>query len=188
MHIILTGGPGGGKSSLLEELRRRGFLCVDEVARGIIKEEVALGGEALPWKNAELFRNRMFEEQLKVYQTNPSQDERWIFFDRGLIDCIAYSRLEGLAIPEEMIRLSKDSPFLSTVFVTPPWEEIYCQDEERKQSFEEAIETYNHIVSSYHDYGYETIDLPKTPIENRVKFILDKLVELEQIDPDQGSL
>ncbi len=60
------------------------------------------------------------------------------------------------------------------VFVTPPWEEIYCNDSERKQTFDEAALTYNHIVEAYaySKYGYELIEIPKTDVKNRVEFIL----------------
>ncbi len=173
MYVILTGGPGGGKSAILEALRDRGYLCVDEVARDLIKEEVTAGGDALPWRNREKFRDNMFHEQLKVYES--IDHDGIIFFDRGLIDCLAYSRLIGSEIPEEMDQISINTQFNKIVFVTPPWEEIYRNDEERKQSFQEAIETYNQIVAAYQEYGYETVDLPKVSVEQRVEFILERL-------------
>ena len=173
MYVILTGGPGGGKSSILDALRDRGYLCVDEVARDLIKEEVTAGGDALPWKNTEKFRDNMFREQLKVYESIDHGE--FVFFDRGLVDCLAYSRLIGAKIPEEMDRISRRTQFNKIVFVTPPWEEIYRNDKERKQSFQEAIETYDQIVAAYREYGYETVDLPKVDVEKRVEFILERL-------------
>ncbi|MCD8177326.1 MAG: AAA family ATPase [Tannerellaceae bacterium] len=52
-HYILTGGPGVGKTSLLDGLRQKGFLCVDEVARDIIRNEMVTGGNAVPWGNVQ---------------------------------------------------------------------------------------------------------------------------------------
>ena len=173
MRIILTGGPGGGKSSVLEALRSRGYLCIDEVARDLIKKEVALDGDALPWKDVAKFRDRMFQEQMKVYEA--VDHGGIVFFDRGLVDCLAYSRLIDVEIPEEMKKLSQDNRFHELVFVTPPWEEIYRNDEERKQTFQEAIETYNQIIATYREYGYQTIDLPKVSVEKRADFILETL-------------
>ena len=43
---ILSGGPGAGKTTTLEALRARGFACVDEAARQILKEQKASGGDA----------------------------------------------------------------------------------------------------------------------------------------------
>ena len=173
MHVILTGGPGGGKSAILSALRKRGYLCVDEVARDLIKEEVAADGDALPWLNTEIFRNNMFHRQLEAYQV--IKDERIVFFDRGLIDCIAYSRLIDVEVPDEMVQISRNTPFHPIVFVTPPWNEIYQNDEERKQDFQEAIETYDQIVAAYREYEYQTVDLPKVDVEKRVDFIFERL-------------
>jgi predicted ATPase len=54
------------------------------------------------------------------------------------------------------------------VFITPPWKEIYRNDEERDQSFD----VYERLEKWYGEYGYNIILLPKDTIENRVKFIL----------------
>lgn len=172
-HVILTGGPGGGKSSLLEVLREKGYVCVDEVARDLIKEEVARKGEALPWKDAEKFRDRMFEAQLKACARAPI--EGTVFFDRGPIDCIAYSHLEGISVPEKIQEESRKIQFYKKVFATPPWEEIYKNDAERKQSFQEAVDTYEQIVATYREYGYEVVVLPKAHLEKRVDFLLEEI-------------
>ncbi len=41
-YFILTGGPGSGKTTTLNELAHRGFLTVPEVARAIIQKQNAL--------------------------------------------------------------------------------------------------------------------------------------------------
>ena len=40
--FILTGGHGSGKTTVLDELAKRGYLIVPEVARVIIKELLAI--------------------------------------------------------------------------------------------------------------------------------------------------
>ncbi len=47
--VVLSGCSGGGKSTLLAELRRRGHACVEEPGRRIIQEEARNGGQAVPW-------------------------------------------------------------------------------------------------------------------------------------------
>jgi len=42
---VITGGPGVGKTSLVSELNKFGFLTVPEDARKIIKEQIKIGGE-----------------------------------------------------------------------------------------------------------------------------------------------
>src|SRR3546814_1518314 len=47
-HVI-TGGPGSGKSTLIEALAVEGFDHMPEAGRAIIRDQVAIGGAALPW-------------------------------------------------------------------------------------------------------------------------------------------
>lgn len=47
-HII-TGGPGSGKSTLIDALAAQGFHHMPEAGRAIIRDQVAIGGTALPW-------------------------------------------------------------------------------------------------------------------------------------------
>lgn len=46
---ILTGGPGSGKSTVLNLLFSMGYPVVPEVGRKIIQEQVSIKGNALPW-------------------------------------------------------------------------------------------------------------------------------------------
>ena len=56
--IVLSGCSGGGKSTLLEELLRRGHAVVEEPGRRIVQQELAAGGSALPWLDLEAFARR----------------------------------------------------------------------------------------------------------------------------------
>ena len=54
-HVI-TGGPGVGKTTVVEILARRGYAIVPEAARMIIEEERLKDSDVLPWKNLSLFQ------------------------------------------------------------------------------------------------------------------------------------
>jgi predicted ATPase len=58
------------------------------------------------------------------------------------------------------------------IFILPPWKEIYVTDEERKQSWEEALNTYDAMRKVYDRYGYDVLEVPKEDVEKRVEFIL----------------
>ena len=58
------------------------------------------------------------------------------------------------------------------VFIAPPWQEIYRNDAERDQSFEQSIEVFQRLENWYEEHDYDIVILPKDTIENRVKFIL----------------
>ena len=59
MRIVITGAPGTGKTSIINSLKQRGFNCIDEISREIISNQIANGGDALPWKNLTSFSERV---------------------------------------------------------------------------------------------------------------------------------
>ena len=59
--------------------------------------------------------------------------------------------------------------------MTPPWQEIYAQDEERHQDFAEAIATYETVVAGYVEAGYEPVEVPKVSVAERTEFVLDRV-------------
>ena len=65
---IITGGPGAGKTTLLNELESIGYRTVPEEGRRIIKEQILVNGEGLPWMNKKLFGELMFEASVRSYQ------------------------------------------------------------------------------------------------------------------------
>jgi predicted ATPase len=60
-----------------------------------------------------------------------------------------------------------------SVFIAPPWREIFAQDTERKQTFEEAVRTYESMVNVYTALGYERIELPFVPVAARAAFVIE---------------
>ena len=62
-----------------------------------------------------------------------------------------------------------------TVFIAPPWKEIYEVDQERKQSFAEAVETCKLMVESYSGCGYHLLELPRVSPAERAEFVLQTL-------------
>lgn len=68
---------------------------------------------------------------------------------------------------------------MPTVFILPPWEEIYAQDKERKQDMEVARATYETMKTTYKRYGYTLIEVPKGTVDERVTFVMNQLKKEE---------
>lgn len=171
---IITGGPSSGKSTIIDALKKKGFLCVDEVARVIIKEQLENGGDALHTKNQIKFRDLMLSRSIDTYN-QVLEREKPIFFDRGIPELIGYCRLINSEVPDSMRLATNLYRYNKKVFTMPPWEEIYVHDEERKQSWKEAVRTYQVIADAYRESGYELIEVPKATIEERITYILTHL-------------
>ena len=95
-----------------------------------------------------------------------------VFFDRGVPDVVGYLRLLGLPVPAHMVKAAELFRYNRRVFIAPPWPEIFAQDGERKQTFDEAARTYASMVSTYSGFGYELVELPRAPVDARLAFIL----------------
>ncbi|SFW74535.1 Predicted ATPase [Sinomicrobium oceani] len=173
--IIITGGPGMGKTSVLEQLSIMGYHSVEETGRSIIQKELKTDGNRLPWLDKEGFAMAMFQQSLKDFQ-NVSEKSGLTFFDRGIPDVIGYLKLCNISIPETMWQAAEEKRYYPKVFITPPWKSIYVNDAERKQTFEEAVATYHIMKETYSFLGYELVELPKTTVLKRAKFILNYLL------------
>lgn len=169
--IILSGCSGGGKSTLLKELTRRGFTTIEEPGRRIVAEEMQIGGTALPWIDMSAFARRAIALGLSDRETAPK--DGLVFFDRSLID--AASALHTVTGDPFITTLKHHHRYNRNVFLTPPWLEIYCNDDERQHGFEEALEEYDRLLHDYRELDYEITILPKTNVGDRVDNILQTL-------------
>ncbi|ULQ58644.1 AAA family ATPase [Brucepastera parasyntrophica] len=174
--IIITGGPGAGKTTLINELSLRGYKTVPETAREIIRHQMETGGEGLPWKNRELYTQLMLECSIRSYtETYNKESEEAIFFDRGILDTFCYAKMIAMTISGEMNASAYQYKYNRQVFLLPAWKEIYGTDTERKQSWEEAVFTYEMMKKTYMEYDYDIIEVPKVTAEKRADFILDTI-------------
>ncbi len=170
--FVVTGGPGTGKSTLIEALARHGIGHMPEAGRAIIRDQVNIGGPALPWGDRALYAELMLGWELRSYheaETMPGP----VVMDRGIPDVIGYLRLINLQVPVHAEVAAQRYRYNRTVFLAPYWEEIFAQDAERKQGCEEAEATGRMMKETYEGLGYELVELPKASVEERVAFVME---------------
>lgn len=170
--FIITGGPGGGKTSLLENLALKGFSYVPETARQIIRERLSKGLSPRP--DPKTFAREIFDKDYINYTSN-SNIPSLLFFDRSFIDSAGMLFECDVDSYNEIKNSHLVNRYNNKVFIAPPWEEIYCNDAERDQSFEESIRIYEWLYEWYGKHRYDVVVLPKDTIENRAGFILNRI-------------
>ncbi len=161
LHII-SGGPGSGKSSLLAVLRQRWAKTMPEAGRAIIQDQVAIGGSAPPWADRQAFAELMLGWEFRSYHEACFFEEA-VFFDRGIPDVIGYLRVCGLEVPKHIFTAAEMFRYNTRVFMAPPWRDIFHEDEERKQSWAEAVATFESMLSTYEALRYTVILLLRGP-------------------------
>lgn len=170
--FVLTGGPGSGKTTLIAGLEQAGYGRSVEAGRGVIQDQVAIGGRALPWRDPAAFAELMLCWEMRSYHLALERAGP-VFFDRGVPDVVGYLRLMDMPVPSHIGRAVETFRYNRRVFIAPPWPEIFRQDGERKQTMEEAARTYEAMVATYAGYGYELVEVPRLPVRERVRFILE---------------
>ena len=166
--FILTGGPGAGKTTILEALKKRGYKCVFESARKIIRDRLSLG---LP-RRPEPIEFAQLVLQSDIYQHSELNDgDSTIFFDRGVLDALYMLDASGGLSDSDRVNYIKTYRYNLCVFVFPPWLEIYHTDQERDQTFLQAVEVFNGIKDWYAKHGYTIIEVPKMAVQDRANFI-----------------
>jgi predicted ATPase len=179
-RVIVTGGPGSGKTTLLAELGARGYATVDDSARAVIAERLTRGLSRRP--DSVAFAEEVLRRDIEKYG-NQCPGSQWVFFDRGLIDAVGMLHEASRQSRTQLESLLASYPFYTTVFVLPPWQAIYVNDEERDQTFGEAVAVHARIEQWYRSIGYLLNEVPRVPVEQRAEHVLQVLAS----GPGQGS-
>lgn len=164
---------GAGKSTVLNILKELDYVCIEEPARVILKEQRSKGGDGVPEKNPELFNKLMLSRMIHQYKSS-SDNDRVIIFDRGIADITAYSYLLNTD-PGESREAAELYRYNKNVFMFNGLEEIYSNDEERKMNFDDAFKFGISVRNIYNDLGYAVTDVPFASAKDRALFIVNSI-------------
>ena len=171
--IVLAGGPGTGKTSVIDALKKERFYCFEEAAREIFNEFKNKGSNFMsdPIKiSKNIFDKRKHDfESANLINCR----ESIVFYDRGIHEITAYLNSIG-----KSLKYWDELPFkynYDLIFFFEPWKEIYKKDENRIEDFSEAEKISPFIEKVYRESGINMIKVPNFSIEERVKFILNNL-------------
>lgn len=171
---MITGGPGTGKTMVINELIKRSYICKTEISRQVTLKAREEGIEQLFLTQPLLFSKLLLEGRIAQFLEAKNCDEKLIFFDRGIPDVHSYMNFLKTDYPDTYLEKS-DCHRYTKVFLMPPWEEIYISDNERYESYEESLQIYSYIRKAYLDLGYQVTEVPHGSIIERTEFILNSI-------------
>lgn len=167
--VVVSGCSGGGKSTLLAEMARRGWPVMPEPGRQIVREQALIGGPALPWTDLAAFAELALSRAMHFFAT-AATDGRPVLFDRGVVDAVTALERIGRARPHH-VEAVRRCRYGRRVLMVPPWEELFARDAERGHDFAAAVAEYDALTESYAAKGYETVVVPHGPIASRADVV-----------------
>ena len=173
--IVITGGPGSGKSTLIELLEMYGYFCFKEFSRSLIQKTKNEGKEnyfkSKPLEFSRLIWKKRTEQLIEANEMEFKKDKPFVFFDRGIHDVIAYLDFIRQSYIHNEFRPENNT--YEIAILLPPWEEIYINDFQRLESFEEANGLYHQIKKTYKAFNIPIIEIPIGTAEDRILNILE---------------
>jgi len=167
---VITGGPSSGKTTVLEELAKLGYLTYPEAARVLIDREMAESKSLKEIRGNEAeFQKKVLEMKIEIEKKAPK--DKIVFFDRAIPDSIAYYQIDGLD-PKEVLKLCQRESYRKIFFLEQlPLDQDYARVEDEK-----TIKKLNKLLKeSYQNLGYQVIDVLALPVEERVRKILGEI-------------
>lgn len=172
--VIVTGGPGVGKTTMLRALAARGYAVVEESAREIIRERRANGQSPRPEPMefaGELLRRDRSKYERSVFT------ESLVFFDRCLVESVAMAREAALLSEPQAAAVLGSLKFHRQVFILPPWRAIYVNDAERDHTLEHCQRVHDGLTRWYVACGYQVHEVPCVSPQQRAEHVLRALAE-----------
>ncbi len=187
----IVGGPGVGKTSIIEALKEKGETTVREVATDYIFERMEEGVKE-PWAedNFQLsILNRTLHRENETLEKSRILKKKRVFSDRAILDLFVYLDVRGKLQTEEfkkgneIIKSVKPEERYKAVFLVLPWGDAtkdYRKDLNRHEELDEAQKLTQKTYEIYSQYFSRLIEVPgRMSPKERAEFVLRKVEEIE---------
>jgi predicted ATPase len=167
---VITGGPSSGKTTVINELAKLGYLTIPEAARVYFNQETAKGKSLDEIRGDEAeFQRKVLKMKIKIENDLPKN--KIIFLDRAIPDSIAYYQVCGLN-PKEVTQLCQKKQYQKIFFL----EQLPVENDYARIENAETIKKLNRLLKEeYQNLGYKVIDIPPMSVEKRVQKILAEM-------------
>lgn len=173
--VVITGAPSSGKTSVIEELKARGYAVEPEAARAVIEDCLKRGNNIGDIRHdVTQLQGKILEWGLHRYKNlDPKQRT---FLDRGLPDGVAYLKIAGLDYDAAMRAAYFYHYKAVFIFDRLPLvlDDIRHEDEEMAARIDAELEAV------YRALGYHPVRIPVMSIADRADAILKHLEKAYQ--------
>lgn len=179
--VVITGGPGSGKTSLVTYLGSLGYATVSEAAIQIIEELNGQLGVAdqIAWRQqhpAE-FQRRVTYRQAALEAACSIASGGLAFCDRGRPDAKAYAQLAGYKLDAEVRSLVEAQRYLRIFLLDTLNSFAERPATGRISDRARSLRIHDLLDEAYCSSGYAPCRVPGLPIPDRAQFVLSELGE-----------
>lgn len=174
LRYILTGGPGAGKTSIINFLAKCGYLVAREAATEIIEDGLKKNIEK-PWKSDD-YHIRMYELISKKQMEVQNSSALIAFFDRGHLDGISYILLQKRTLYQcvvDSVQSSIDIQYFNNKVFFIDSLGFVVPGPARDEDLQESLQKAHCLEQNYRMLGYEIVHIPPGAIEERAQLIID---------------
>jgi predicted ATPase len=183
---VITGGPGAGKSSVIDGLSAAGYTTIPEAAMEIKVREKKKKEQGLPYTLSEN-DNPGFQQLILARQLVLENHAKGItFMDRGIIDSIAYCEYWHTPIPDNLDKACRSTKYHRIFILEPLPIQLYRNEQARDETPEQARRLHDLIDKAYRKYGYTPLLVPyftgskEESVRRRIEFICKHMLCTEK--------
>jgi predicted ATPase len=106
-----------------------GFSTIQEMGQQIVKDQLEIKGNITPWANPTAFCETVITRSVGAFhqaQDIESPIENLVFFDRSFLNGVSYYQTLKIPDSRKYDHLIDELRYYPTLFMTPPWPEIFC--------------------------------------------------------------
>ncbi|MBI5742445.1 MAG: ATP-binding protein [Candidatus Niyogibacteria bacterium] len=161
--FVITGASSCGKTTLINELAKRGHPVLHEAARELIGE-----GKLAPRTAA--FQNELAARHLAREAVLRETAAPFCFLDRGAYDNSAFCRYFGFSEPEA---IAAQSHAYDAVFILDSLGDFQLDGVRIESGLAEALRIKGLIRAEYESRGIPRVTVPAMGVKERADFILE---------------
>lgn len=177
---LITGSPSSGKTTVVNELQKRGYNTLPEYATTVIENELKTGKtlEEVRFGDIAGLQRKMLKMQL---DEQAKLDPKELYFmDRGIPDIFVFHFFYKITqhkkldweLYHELKNLAKHIKFKKVfLFDTLPLKKNNVRIENENDI--EMLHRLSDVL--YKDMGFEVINVPPMSVEERVNFVLKSI-------------
>lgn len=173
IKVVIDGGPGTGKTSIIDELKKLRYHIVPEVARVFLEKERYKKNRQLLKSEFKRLQEEIWIKSLKdFYSVDNLKNSKVVFFDRGMISGLGYMILHKIPINKNIIKQAKSDKYDYIFIVHPLPRKFYAADKVRHESYNVSLDIQRSIINFYKKFGYKPITIPFGTVKQRTNFVL----------------